>query len=95
MTGTLDGKGGTNTIDYSKADPARLRSNLASNSSTGVGVAAFANIQSIIGTGAAGDTLIGPNATKYVVPDGGKRVLHWPQLQLFRQSDRGKPERPV
>ena len=62
MTGTLDGKGGTNTIDYSKAT-GPVTVNLASNSSTGVGVAAFANIQSIIGTGAAGDTLIGPNAT--------------------------------
>jgi hypothetical protein len=59
VTGTINGGGGTNELDYA-AYTAAVTVNLASHTATGTG--GFANIQTFVG-GSGSNTLVGPNAT--------------------------------
>jgi hypothetical protein len=58
ISGRVDGRGGANTLDYS-AFGAPIVVNLASAAATATG--GFAHIQTLVGTGKPGDTLIGSN----------------------------------
>src|SRR5262249_49951130 len=57
VTGSLDGSGGTDTLDYS-AYRSGVTVNLAAGSATGVGKG-ISNLDAVFG-GSAGDTLAGP-----------------------------------
>jgi hypothetical protein len=59
LTGTINGGGGTNELDYAPYTSA-VTVNLASHNATGTG--GFANIQTLVG-GSGSNTLVGPNAT--------------------------------
>jgi hypothetical protein len=58
VSGTVDGGAGSNRLDYSNYGSA-ITVNLLSNAAPGTG--GFAHIQALIGSGAAGDTLVGNN----------------------------------
>jgi Ca2+-binding RTX toxin-like protein len=60
LTTTINGGGGTNTLNYSGNGGVAVTVNLATGKATGIG--GFAKIQSFVGSSAT-DTLIGPNAT--------------------------------
>jgi hypothetical protein len=59
VTGTIDGGGGTNTLDYS-AYTTGVTVDLSANLATGTG--SFLNVQSFAGSAGGGNTLLGPNA---------------------------------
>jgi autotransporter-associated beta strand protein len=61
IDGNLDGGGGSNTLNEA-AYTTPVTVDLQARTATGVG-GTFANIQSFIGGGAAGNMLVGPNAT--------------------------------
>jgi hypothetical protein len=61
VSGKVDGGGGTNALDYSGDGGAAATVNLASGTATRTG--GFANIQSLVGSSASTDKLIGPNTT--------------------------------
>ena len=58
VSGTIDGGGGVNTLDYSGNGGTAVSVNLASSTATKTG--GFANIQKLVGGTGAGDKLIGP-----------------------------------
>jgi hypothetical protein len=75
LAGSVDGGGGTgNTLDYSADGGAAATVNLQTHAATrlhaGV-LGAFQHIQAFIGSTAAGDQLIGPNATTLWQVTGG------------------------
>jgi hypothetical protein len=61
ISGKVDGGGGTNTLDYSGDGGMAATVNLASDTATKTG--GFAHIQTLVGSTASTDKLIGPNAT--------------------------------
>jgi hypothetical protein len=61
VSGKIDGGGGTNTLDYSGDGGVAATVDLASDTATRTG--GFANIQALVGSSAATDTLIGPDST--------------------------------
>jgi hypothetical protein len=68
VTGRVDGGGGTNTLDYSGDGGIAATVNLATNTATKTG--GFANIQKLVGSSSAADTLIGPNAASTWIISG-------------------------
>ena len=60
VSGTVDGGGGTDTLDYSADGGAAVTVNLATHTATRTG--GFANIEKLVGSTSAADTLVGPNA---------------------------------
>ena len=76
LTGTIDGKGGSNTLDYS-AFTAGVRVDLTQKTAMNVkGGAAngITNIRNVIG-GSGNDTLIGDAAANTLIGNGGNNVL--------------------
>jgi hypothetical protein len=61
VAGVVNGGGGVNTLDYSGDGGGVATVNLATAAATKTG--GFANIQNLVSSSSAGDTLIGPNAT--------------------------------
>ncbi|MGO9917135.1 MAG: beta strand repeat-containing protein [Isosphaeraceae bacterium] len=62
FAGTIDGGGGTNTLDYSGyGGNSPITVNLQTNTATGIG--GFANIQSFVGSATIADSLVGANTT--------------------------------
>ncbi len=61
VSGKINGGAGTNTLNYSGDGGVAVTVNLATDTASETG--GFANIQTLVGSGAAGDKLIGPNAT--------------------------------
>ncbi len=61
VTGKIDGGAGANALDYSGDGGAAATVNLATSTATRTG--GFANIQNLVGSTSAADSLIGPNAT--------------------------------
>jgi hypothetical protein len=62
VTGTVDGGGGTDALDYSADGGTAATVNLATLTATRTG--GFANIEKLVGSTFAADTLVGPNATR-------------------------------
>jgi hypothetical protein len=60
VSGTINGGGSTNTLNYS-AFGTPVTVNLAANTATGTG--GIANVGKLVGSGLAGDLLVGPNTT--------------------------------
>jgi hypothetical protein len=75
LAGSVDGGGGTgNTLDYSTDGGAAATVNLQTHAATRLhagALGAFQHIQGFIGSTAAGDQLIGPNATTLWQVTGG------------------------
>src|SRR5207249_3649818 len=59
ISGLVDGGGGTDTLDYSAGGGGATTVNLATHAATLTG--GFANIENLVGSTSAADTLIGPN----------------------------------
>jgi hypothetical protein len=63
--GSIDGKGGANALDYSGRTTAVTMTLVSSGLNKGTGIAgAWTNVQTLIGSQATTDTLIGPNAAE-------------------------------
>src|SRR5262249_29878209 len=60
LSDTVDGGGGTDTLDYSADGGAAATVSLATHTATRTG--GFANIERLVGSTLAADTLLGPNA---------------------------------
>jgi Ca2+-binding RTX toxin-like protein len=60
VSGTVDGGGGTDTLDYSADGGAAVTVNLANHTATRTG--GIANIEKLVGSSSAADILVGPNA---------------------------------
>jgi hypothetical protein len=60
VSGAVDGGGGTDALDYSADGGGAVTVNLATHTATRTGF--FANIENLIGSTSAADTLLGPNA---------------------------------
>ena len=61
VSSAVDGGGGSDTLDYSADGGAAATVNLATHTATRTG--GFANIEKLVGSSSAADTLVGPNAT--------------------------------
>jgi hypothetical protein len=61
VSGTINGGGGSNTLDYSNHGATAITVNLQTHTATATG--GFSNIGTLVGSSSTSDTLIGPNTT--------------------------------